>query len=464
MTSQQKKIQHLFLRAGFGETPANISRLQNAALGSIVDELFASSKQYKDIDYLPYPLKENEEEKGVGAFKFVKMILKSKQDMEELNTEWMFKMAYTKAVLREKMTFFWHNHFATSTPFAYLMQVQNNMLRSHALGKFGDMLHAVAKDPAMILYLNNQQNKKGHPNENFAREVMELFTLGVGHYTEHDIKEAARAFTGWTVNAKGEFEFHAKQHDDGEKEFLGRKGNFGGEDVLNILLEQKQTATYIVTKIYREFVNPVVDEKQVAEMAEGYFASGYNTEVLMRTILISDWFYADENIGAKIASPVELLVRYKKLLALEFKKPKTQLEVQKALGQVLFFPPNVSGWKGNTNWIDSASLLLRLSIPQYIVNGTPIKLKSKPHFEENPDEQVETIENDKVESDWKELIAAFGNVSEEKLTDTLFENFIQCGPKNIDKEVVKVNANLSKDKRLVQTMANVMSLPEFQLI
>jgi uncharacterized protein (DUF1800 family) len=463
-TSHQKKIQHLFLRAGFGETPAKIQQLQNTSINSIVEDMFTASKQFKDINYLPYPLKENEEMKGLSAFKAVKMILKSKQDLEELNGEWIFKMAYTKAALREKMTFFWHNHFATSTPFAYLMQVQNNMLRQHALGRFGDMLHAVAKDPAMILYLNNQQNKKGHPNENFAREVMELFTLGVGHYTEKDIKEAARAFTGWTVNAKGEYEFHPKQHDDGAKEFLGGKGNFNGEDILNILLEEKQTAKYLVTKIYRDFVNPVVDAKRVDALADEYFASGYDTEKLMRSIFTSEWFYSDENIGVKISSPVELIVRYKKLLSLEFKKPKNQLELQKALGQVLFFPPNVSGWKGNTSWIDSTSLLIRLSIPQYIVKGTPLKLKSKPHFEENPDEVVKTIENDKVESDWNELLAAFSNVEDEKLHDALFESFIQCNPDNINRDMLVAEADKPRIKRRIQTMANIMSLPEFQLI
>jgi uncharacterized protein (DUF1800 family) len=464
-TTKQKKIQHLFLRAGFGETPGRVREVLNIPINNIVDDLFRTSKEYKDINYLPYPLKENQEEKGVNAFQAVKMILKSKQDLEELNGEWLFKMAYTKSVLREKMTFFWHNHFATSTPFAYLMQMQNNMLRKLALGKFGDMLHAVAKDPAMILYLNNQQNKKGHPNENFAREVMELFTLGVGHYTEKDIKEAARAFTGWTVNAKGEFEFHAKQHDDGEKEFIGRKGNFNGEDILNILLEDKQTAKYIVTKIYRDFVNPIVDSKRVDTLADEYFNSGYDTEKLMRSIFTSDWFYADENIGVKISSPVELIVRYKKLLALEFKKQKTQLDVQKALGQVLFFPPNVAGWKGDTNWIDSTSLLLRLSIPQYVVNGSSLELKSKPAFEENPEEEVQKIDNDRLESDWSNLLAAFQNESEDKLADILFENFIQCNSEQINKETVKTkNKNLSKEKRLIQTMANVMSLPEFQLI
>jgi uncharacterized protein (DUF1800 family) len=464
MTSQQKKIQHLFLRAGFGETPARINQLQNTSINTIVDDLFTASKQWKDIHYLPYPLKENQEKKGVGAGQFVKMILKSKQDMEELNTEWLFKMTHTKAVLREKMTFFWHNHFATSVPFAYLMQAQNNMLRSNALGRFGEILHAIAKDPAMILYLNNQQNKKGHPNENFAREVMELFTLGVGNYTERDIKEAARAFTGWTVNTKGEFEFHAKQHDDGEKEFLGRKGNFNGEDILSILLEEKQTAKYLVRKIYREFVNPVVDSQRVALLAEEYLSSGYDTEKLMRSIFTSEWFYADENIGVKISSPVELIVRYKKLLALEFKKPKNLLDVQKALGQVLFFPPNVSGWKGNTSWIDSASLLIRLSIPQYIVKGSAIELKAKPAFEENPEEGVETIENDKVESDWKELISAFSTVEDEKLQDALFESFIQCNPKNINRDMLAAEADKPRIKRRIQTMANIMSLPEFQLI
>jgi uncharacterized protein (DUF1800 family) len=393
------------------------------------------------------------------------MVLKSRKDLEELNGEWMFKMAYTKAVLREKMTFFWHNHFATSVPFAYLMQVQNNTLRRMALGKFGDILHAVAKDPAMLLYLNNQQNKKDHPNENFGREVMELFTLGIGHYTEQDIKEGARAFTGWAVNAKGEFEFHPRQHDDGEKEFLGRKGNFNGDDILNILLEEKQTANHIVTKIYRDFVNPDVNKVRVEKLAAEYYSSGYDTQALMHSIYSSDWFYDEENIGVKIASPVELLVRYKKLVEFEFKKPKDQLNLQRALGQVLFFPPSVAGWKGGTDWIDSASLLIRLSIPQYMVNGSSIKLKAKPAFEEQPEESVEKIDNDKVDSDWSALIASLQNEHDEKLSEVLFNNFIQCNAQYINHDLIKTkNENLSKEKRLIQTMANVFSLPEFQLI
>ncbi len=350
-------------------------------ISKIVDELFSESQECKDIDYLPYPLKENEEMNGAGNFKLLKMFLKSFGEMEELNGEWLFKMTYTPAVLREKMTFFWHNHFSTSTPLAYLMQVQNNTIRKHALGKFSDLLFAVAKDPAMIIYLNNQQNKKAHPNENFAREVMELFTLGVGNYTEKDIKEGARAFTGWEVDRKGEFVFNERVHDfDGKEEFLGQKGNFTGDDILTIILSNKQVAVFVCTKIYREFVNPNVNNERVQTLADGFFKSDYDISALMRQIFTSDWFYDDENIGAKVTSPVELIVRYKKLVNVNTTNKKTLIDLQKALGQVLFFPPNVAGWKGGNTWIDSTSLLLRLSMPDVAYKGgRRIKNKSKNH-------------------------------------------------------------------------------------
>jgi uncharacterized protein (DUF1800 family) len=204
MVSKQQQIQHLYLRAGFGETPAVIKQKMNISIDKLVDELFNNSKQYKQLTYLENPADSNE----VSNFKILLLLLRSRDQMQELNIDWLNNIYITKAVLREKMTLFWHDHFATSTQLAYLMQVQNNTLRKHALGKFDKLLHAIATDPAMIIYLNNQQNKKDAPNENFAREVMELFTLGEGNlYTEKDIKEAARAFTGWTVNKRGKFEW-----------------------------------------------------------------------------------------------------------------------------------------------------------------------------------------------------------------------------------------------------------------
>ena len=466
MASKQKKIQHLFLRAGFGETPDHINSLLNTPISSIVDNLFATSQDYKDINYLPYPIPEDEEKNGIGAFKLIKMFLKSYGDMEELNGEWLFKMTYTPAVLREKMTFFWHNHFSTSTPLAYLMQVQNNTLRQYALGKFGDLLHAVAKDPAMILYLNNQQNKKAHPNENFAREVMELFTLGVGNYTENDIKESARAFTGWTVNTKGEYQFNDKQHDFDEKDFLGQKGNFNGDDVLNIILSNKQVSIFIVTKIYKEFVNQNVNTERVQELADGFFKSDYDISALMRKIYTSDWFYDDENIGAKVCSPVELIVRYKKLVNLDVTNKKTLVDVQKALGQVLFFPPNVAGWKGGNTWIDSSSLLLRLSIPMYIIKGEGLIVKAKPHPEESPDDapKDEDADRGKINSDWTVLENVFKNIPGDKQTESMIEYFIQCDASRIDRNLIKTGWVTSDKDTLVLNMAAIMSLPEFQLI
>ena len=407
-------------------------------------------------------MNEGQYDKGLNVFQVVAMILRSKQEMEELNTEWLFKMTHTQAVLREKMTLFWHNHFATSTPLAYLMQVQNNMLRKHALGKFGDMLHAVSKDPAMIIYLNNQANVKDHPNENFAREVMELFSLGEGNYTEKDIKEAARAFTGWTVNFKGEFELNKSKHDDGEKMVFGRKGNFGGEDIINMILEKKETARFVVGKVYREFVNPVLNTKRVEELADSFYKSGYDINLLMRAIFFSDWFYAAENMGVKICSPVELLVRYKKLVPFEFKDPKALIELQQVMGQILFFPPNVAGWKGGTAWIDSASLLLRLNLPLRLLNGTGFDIAAKPAFEEKSEAQNQAkTAGVGITANWSGLEGYFKAEPAAQLPEKLIAHFIQCDPKTINRRQLQASPNGSTFRA---TCAHLMSLPEFQLI
>lgn len=462
MKLDQKQLQHLFLRAAFGESPKIIRSLLQQSREEVVESLFASSREFKNIGYLPYPLHEGQYDKGLNGFQLLAMILRSKQEMEELNGEWLFKMTYTKAVLREKMTFFWHNHFSTSVPFAYLMQVQNNTLRQHALGKFSEMLLAIAKDPAMILYLNNQENKKNHPNENFAREVMELFTLGEGNYTEKDIKEAARAFTGWTVNLKGEFEFKQQEHDEGEKTVFGKSGKFKGEDILQMLLENKQTARYLCSKLYREFVHPVIDQSRVNELADGFFQSGYDIAALMKKIFLSDWFYAPENIGVKISSPVELLVRYKRLFDMEFKNPKTLIDLQKVLGQILFFPPNVAGWKGGTAWIDSNSLLLRLNIPEHLLNGTGFKISTKPSFEEKDEEIVQSkYIKGGTKVNWTILESTFQGIAPDKLVDELISNFIQCDTQKINKNLIPSIAGASDFRRMC---ALVMSLPEFQLI
>ena len=177
-------------------------------------------------------------------------------------------MINSEAQLREKMSLFWHGHFACRVMNIYFQQQLLDIIRENALGNFGDLLHEVSKSPAMLSFLNNQQNKKQHPNENFAREVMELFTMGRGNYTEEDVKEGARAFTGWGFNLQGEFVYRPFQHDNGKKTFLGKTGNFDGDDIIDILLEQKQTAKFISQKIYKYFVNDTPDIEKIEWLAE----------------------------------------------------------------------------------------------------------------------------------------------------------------------------------------------------
>jgi len=464
MPAQQKHVQHLFLRAGFGESPAAIKQKMQRNLPDLVDELFNTSKQYRNLTYLENPAKG----KDVSNLKVLLLILKSQEQMRSLNNAWMDMLAQTQAVLREKMTIFWHDHFATSTQFAYLMQKQNNTIRKLALGKFDKLLHAMAMDPAMIIYLNNQQNKKDAPNENFAREVMELFTLGEGNlYTEKDIKEAARAFTGWTVNKRGEYEFVAKEHDDGVKNFLGRSGNFNGQDIINILLEEKQTARYVVRKIYKEFVNEKVDDPRLEQLTEVFFDSGYDISKLMRAIFTADWFYAEENMGSIIASPVELITRFRRLIKMEFKEDKQQLNFQKVLGQILFFPPNVAGWPGGRNWVDSSTLLIRMQFPTRILKGGGFDVRPKPEFEDAPEDDMalRTEKKAEVRSDWNGLVNAFKKTDKEMLTDAIMQSFIQAPDTHIDRTLIAAYIdNSSDEKRILSTIGVVMSLPEFQLI
>ncbi len=236
---------------------------------------------------------------------------------------------------------------------------------------------AVSKSPSMLQFLNNQQNRKKKPNENFAREVMELFTMGRGNYTENDVKEAARAFTGWGFNLSGEFEFRKNQHDTDSKTVLGKTGNFDGDDVLNILLEQKQTAKYITKKIYKYFVNEKVDDEKVEWLSNRFYQNGYDIKKLMEDIFTADWFYEEKNIGTKIKSPIELLAGIRRLLPMEMENDQAQLLFQKTLGQILFYPPNVAGWPGGKNWIDSSSLMLRLRIPQILTANDVMDIQPK---------------------------------------------------------------------------------------
>jgi uncharacterized protein (DUF1800 family) len=280
----------------------------------------------------------------------------------ELKAWWLAEMLATRSPLTERMTLFWHNHFTSSLQKVRsppLMYRQNVLLRRHALGNFGELLHAVSRDPAMIVYLDSATNRRGQPNENFARELMELFTLGEGKYEEQDIKEAARAFTGWSIELEtGEFRFRPRQHDEGAKQVLGRTVRTGDE-VLDVLLAQPATAEYLAARLWREFVSPRPQPEELARVAAAFRGSGYDVRAAMRALLLTPAFWAPENRGALIKSPADLVVGTMRQLRIEVSDPLPFVFLMRALGQDLLAPPNVKGWPGGEAWINSTTLLAR---------------------------------------------------------------------------------------------------------
>ncbi|HHN67133.1 MAG TPA: DUF1800 domain-containing protein [Thermopetrobacter sp.] len=284
-------------------------------------------------------------------------------------------LLHDPAGLNERMTWFWHNHFVTSIKkvrIARFMFDHDAIVRRHALGNFGRLLHESGLSAAMLIYLDGQRNNRRQPNENFARELMELFTLGEGHYTERDIKEVARAFTGWRVRMRrGDVVFRRRLHDAGRKRVLGHEGNFGAADIFAILLKQPRTAELIAEKMWREFISLAPRDKTVIRSWAAVFRdSGYDIAALVRAVLMSDAFWDARHSGALIKSPVDLLIGTLRTLQPEDDVPPRLLaRGLKRLGQELYAPPNVKGWPGGGAWIDDALLLRREAIINRLLRG-----------------------------------------------------------------------------------------------
>ncbi len=356
---------HLLSRTGFGASPAEIEAYSRLTREQAADRLVGGAVR-SPVTQPPAWTGEPFVRRGYRGMSAEERKLAQRemnQKAIDLQTWWLGEMVATSSPLTERMTLFWHNHFVSSqrkVRSPQLMYRQNAVFRQHALGDFGQLLHAASRDPAMVIYLDNATNRKGKPNENFAREVMELFTLGEGNYGEADIKEAARAFTGWSLDAEtGEFMFRAAQHDDGEKTVLGRTGDFGGEAVLDILLEQPKTAEYVVGKMWREFISPQPDAAEVKRIAAVFRDSKYDIGKAVRALLVSDAFYAPGNRGTLIKSPVDLVVGTLRQFQFQTGDMLPFVFTTSQLGQVLFAPPNVKGWPGGETWINSTTLLRR---------------------------------------------------------------------------------------------------------
>lgn len=390
--------------------------------------------------------------------------LKEERRMVALQgSDWLHRMADpTQSALLERVTLFWHGHFACQTKFSTLAAAQLNTLRTHALGSFRELTLAMARDVSMIRFLNNQQNRKDSPNENFARELMELFTIGRGHYTEKDVKEAARAFTGWSSNLRGEFLFRPGQHDYGIKTFMGETGRFDGEDIIARILDKRATAEFITRKVYRYFVNEQLEEDLVASLSKRFYESDYQMEALLRAIFESDWFYAPKHIGIKIKSPADLMAGILRKLKIQFENELSLVFVQRALGQVLFNPPNVAGWPGGRLWIDNSTLTLRLSLAGHLFNSAEVNLRTKGEPEDL--EREKNIKKLLATVDMSGIMNLLSGVGDEQIPEVLADFLLMSRPEGFLEAIAEyLPENVSREERVrISTMA-LMSLPEYQM-
>ena len=472
--SNQIKIEHLFQRAGFGATFAQLQEFGDKSPSKVMKYLLKDSADIKPLIVIEEEnanivkrkaLRDTLLMGGTLSADMIRERLKeNREKITDLNFLWVNRMSSDEGMLREKMTLFWHGHFACRSRQPLYDQQLNNVIRENALGKFGDLLLAVSKSPAMLQFLNNQQNKKGSPNENFAREVMELFTLGRGNYTENDIKEAARAFTGWGFNVQGEFVFRDRQHDAGEKTFQGKTGNFKGEDIIKIILQNPKIATFITTKIYRYFVNENPNNQIIEALAKRFRSSDYNLADLMENIFTSDWFYRLENIGTRIKSPVELLVGMQRNFGIKFQQKQAVLFIQKSLGQILFYPPNVAGWAGGKNWIDSSTLMTRIKLPEIIFKANEVTFKPKDDGDVNTEYLSKRVNRIQANINWQSFENAFATNNSQELIDKM-ESYLLSRPiSEPQKKMIRNRAEGKSGVELVQIIAqNIASLPEYQL-
>ena len=375
-------IAHLMRRAGFGANREQIGIHANAGYQNTVEALLNPSEEDRMDDHL------------IRRFH---PELSGMMGPNAPGQNWLYRMATTSAPLREKMALFWHGIFATGYAkviHGKALSDQTRMFRTFGMGSFKDLLIQLSKDPAMIIWLDNQDNHNGAINENFGRELLELFTMGVGNYTERDIKECARAFTGWTIANREymelrsqrdsdwpygriawHFKYHPEDHDDGEKEFLGQRGRFNGEDIIHIICQQEATARFISRHLYSFFVSdeppipewrytPPTNPEAIDELTRVYFDSNYDISAMLRALFNSSYFQSQDSWYSKVKSPVELVAGVLRLTG-EFNRPRREIIDRyfqaSYMGQFLNNPPSVEGWHQGTDWLDTGTLVERVN-------------------------------------------------------------------------------------------------------
>lgn len=367
---------HLVSRTALGQEWRGVKALQGKSRAEAVSILLHPGKIHTPAAPKLTPwmrLNRMSTKNGNGKRMARRQMLRENDQLKQ----WMVKnLLTTKTPVNERMTLFWHNHFTTSLDkieHPHLVHQQSQFLRKNAMGSFAHMLHNIAKDPAMLVFLDGSKNVKGKPNENFARELLELFTLGKGHnYTEADIRAAAIAFTGWGVDmGSGKFHFDGSKHDSTPVTFMGTPNITSGDQVINVLLKHPRTAVYVAEKVWKEFVSDGYPDPRVTQQWGKIFRdSNYNIKTLMTAVLNSDAFWSPRHRGNMIKSPIDLVVGTLRILPFPNLPTKELSHVLSLLGQDMFDPPTVKGWDGGKSWIDTQTLLVRTSLLNKLTRTT----------------------------------------------------------------------------------------------
>ena len=399
------QARHLLWRAGFGGTPEQVQTLVGWGPEKSVDYILDVEKvpyedvnpnQFdKDLKRSPTPeeqrmiaaARRTQDEESLARIRAAQQERDraDRKQMSDIQRFWLRRIIETPRPLEEKMTLFWHGHFATNfrtIENSYHMFAQNRLFRRFALGNFGELLFQIIRDPAMIAYLNNNQSRKQKPNENLAREIMELFSLGIGAYTEHDIKEGARALTGYTFNDDA-FVYRQNDHDTGGKTILGQTGNWDGDEFVKIILAQKACSRFIARKLYKNFVADILPleatendkaldpsmKRAIDDLASTMLSAKYEIKPVLRRLFLSEHFYDAQVRNQQIKSPIQLVVGAVRSLNTPVRDLAILVDALDLMGQNLFLPPSVKGWDGGRSWVNTSTLYVRQNILAFLLTG-----------------------------------------------------------------------------------------------
>jgi uncharacterized protein (DUF1800 family) len=478
---------HLLNRAAFGGTPAEIEAARQKGLAAMVRELVdvgsdaanvpAPSWAYpRNIRAVRMEIKAAKDQGGDFKEKARELRMMEGEEILDLRRWWLERMMNGPAPLLEKMTLFWHGHFATSAQKVkdvYWMWLQNDTLRHNALGNFATLTKKMSRDPAMMIYLDLQQSRKEHPNENWARELMELFTVGIGNYSEQDIRESARAFTSYRIDmTTQQFRFAPFQQDLGNKTFMGKSGPLNGDDIIDILIKQPACAQFIARKILRYFVEDDPQPQFIDLIATRIRAHNYEMRPVLRELFSSTEFYSERAMRTQIKSPVQYLIQTSKLLETPLPSPIVAQNAMRQMGEILFAPPNVKGWDGGKAWINTSTLLFRYNFANYLINGDAIvpmnaqqRIKGADPGYGNAAKLAEQIKRDPI--DVSKLAPAELREKPRELVDLISRRLFQAPAPEKETETFVQYLEARKPDTGDETMRGLlhlmMSTPQFQL-